>query len=127
MNVKFERHAEEALAYIMRDAEELGYKILARLNKLKADPYPHSFGDVTINSETVLFLKDQGYDVNKLRCSEFDRYRVFYFVDEKTDLVVICEIILRKNDTYSDDAPHIQRIKDAYAKHYKWLSMARNK
>jgi mRNA-degrading endonuclease RelE of RelBE toxin-antitoxin system len=122
MNVKFERPAEEALAYIMRDDEDLGYKILARLKKLKVDPYPHSFSDVTINSETVQFLKDQGYDVKKLRCSEFDRYRIFYFVDERAELVVICELIGRSDDTYNDNAPHIQRIKQAYGKHFNWLS-----
>lgn len=122
MNVKFERSAEEALAYIMRDDEDLGYKVLARLKKLKADPYPHSFGDVTINSETVQFFKDQGFDVRKLRCSEFDRYRVFYFVDEKAELIVICEIIKRTDDTYNEKAPHIIRIKEAYRKHYNLIS-----
>jgi len=122
MNVKFERSAEEALANIMRDHEDVGYKILARIKKLKSDPYPHSFGDVTINSETVQFLKDQGYNVNKLRCSEFDRYRVFYFVHERAELVIICEIIIRDRDTYQDNAPHIQRIKHAYGKYFKLFS-----
>jgi mRNA-degrading endonuclease RelE of RelBE toxin-antitoxin system len=122
MDVKFERPAEEALAYIMRDDEDLGYKVLARLKKLKIDPYPHSFGDVTINSETVQFLKDQGFDVRKLRCSEFDKYRVFYFVDEKVELVVICEIIKRTDDTYNEKALHIIRIQEAYRKHYKLIS-----
>ena len=122
MNVKFESSAEEALAYIMRDDQDMGYKILARLKKLKADPYPHSFGDVTINSETVRFLKDQGYDIKRLRCSEFDRYRVFYFVAEKAELVVICELIKRSDDTYSNNAPHIERIKHAYSKHNNRLS-----
>ena len=122
MDVKFERPAEEALAYIMRDDEVLGYKVLARLKKLKVDPYPHSFSDVTINSETVQFLKDQGFDVRKLRCSEFDQYRVFYFVNEKTELIVICEIIKRTDDTYNEKALHIIRIKEAYKKHCSLIS-----
>lgn len=122
MNVKFERPAEKVLDHIMQDDGELGYKVLARLKKLKSDPYPHSFGDVTINSATVQCLKEKGYDVQRLRCSEFDRYRIFYFVDEKIELIVICEIIKRADDTYSDNAPHIQRIKNAYGKHFNWLS-----
>lgn len=110
MNVKFERSAEEALAYIMRDDENFGYKILARLNKLKFDPYPHSFEDITVNSETVQFLLKQGFDIRKLRCSEFDQYRIFYFVDEKAELIIICEIIERDNDTYNENSPHIREL-----------------
>jgi len=119
MNVKFERRADEDLANIMRDNEELGFKILARPTKLKSDPYPHSFGDVTVNSETVQFLAGKGYDVRRLRCSEFDRYRIFYFVDEKGGSIIICEIIPRAKDTYEENAPHIQRIITAYNKHFK--------
>lgn len=121
MNVRFERSAEESLSLVMREDNELGNKILARIKKLKADPFPHCFGDVTVNSETVRFLKNAGYDIKKLRCSDFDKYRIFYFVDEKVGIVVICEIIKRADDTYNEDAPHIQRIKQAYMKHYKLL------
>lgn len=106
----------------MRDNEDLGYKILARLNKLKADPYPHFFGDVTVNSETVQFFIDKGFDVRKLRCSEFDQFRIFYFVDENAELVIVCEIIRRTDDTYNENALHIQRIKQAYIRHFKVIS-----
>jgi len=120
LKVKFELSAEETLAYIMRDNKELGYKILKRLEILKYEPYPHFFGNYIFNSETVKFLKKQGYDIRKLWCSEFDTYRIFYFVDDKKELVIICEIIKRQDDniTYGDYSPHIKRIKEAYKKHF---------
>jgi len=120
LKVKFELSAEEALAYIMRENEELGYKILTRLKILEYEPYPHLFSNYKLDSETVKFLKKQGYDIRKLWCSEFNKYRIFYFVDEDKELVIICEIIKREDDdiTYGDNSPHIKRIKEAYKKHF---------
>jgi hypothetical protein len=118
MKVKFEQSAEEALAYIMRDDEALGYKILVRLKMLEADPFPHQFSDVTVEAKEVIFLKKQGMDVRSLKCSEFLDFRVFYFVDELAGLIIVCEIISRKM-AFSEDAPHIERIKSVYRKYFK--------
>lgn len=118
MIVKFEQAAGEALAYIFRDDEALAYKILARLDMLKADPFPHQFSDVTVNAKEVKFLKEQGMDVRSLKCSEFRAFRIFYFVDERRGLIIICEII-RRNVAFNETAPHIERIKHAYLKHFE--------
>lgn len=122
MRVDILQPAEEALAWIMRDNESVGYAILVRINKLGAEPFPHEFGIVKVNSESVIELRKQEYDVRKLSCTEFRKYRIFYFVDEAAQWVVVCEIIRRDADTYSDTAPHIIRIKEAYKQH-PWQSM----
>ena len=107
--------------YIMLNDEAMGYKILAILKTLKADPFPHKFSDVTVESYEVQFLKEQGMDIRSLKCSEFLDFRVFYFVAEKAGLIIVCEIIGRK-EAFDEHAPHIERIKQVYLKYFKGLS-----
>jgi mRNA-degrading endonuclease RelE of RelBE toxin-antitoxin system len=126
MDVKFEEAATVSLDNIMLNDRDVGFKILARLKKLKVDPFPHSFGDVTVDSHTVQFLKDLGMDIRRLKCSEFNDYRIFYFVNEETDMVIVCEIIKRNRDTYSEIAPHMERIKSAYRRHFTKLRESEN-
>ena len=120
MKLRFEKPAEEALERIMKTKKQLGYDMLARLEVLKTEPYPHFFGDYTINSQAVQILIKDGFDIRTLKCSEFHRYRIFYFVDEGNDIVVVCEIVMRKTDkiTYGKKAAHIERIKAAYKRHF---------
>ena len=119
MKLRFEPFAEQAIHDIMQNDQKLGFKILARFKMLEVYPFIHYFGEYTIDSDTIEFLKKEKYDIKRLRCSEFDFIRTFYFVDDINEVVIVCEIMRRDENTYNPDAPHIERIKKTYAKYFK--------
>lgn len=114
--------ARDTLDYLRGVNEELTYAMVRWIKALGSEPRLNRFSkDVTTTTQEIRFLQKQGYDIRRLASTDFERFRIFYFIDDDKDLVKVCEIVrrLKDKDTYdSDELPHIQRIKQEYDAHF---------
>lgn len=119
-NVRLSKPAEESLAYIIHESENIGQKIFGQLkHRLPYDPYPEINEENDIfHSELVKALKRKDFEVHRLKSKEFLDFRVFYIVDEEENLIYILEIVKRKSNTYNLDSRHMKTIMDLYIKYY---------
>ena len=120
MRVELSKPAQISLAHIIHEDETAGKSIIAQLKfRLPLDPYPD------IDNPNDLFrsapfknLQKLGYDIFRLKSSEFKKYRIFYIVDEDSSIIYILEIIKRDDKTYNLSGKHINTIKDLYIEYY---------
>jgi hypothetical protein len=115
--VRVEEPAKSALHSLMSKDPYSAAGIVRALKVLKADPNVHITGVKFTESKAVEILRQQGFKVRTLKGFDFSRYRVFYFVDRARSTVVVKEVIPRAADTYDPQAPHIQRLRNNFAKH----------
>ena len=72
----------------------------------------------TFHSEIIKNLAKEGYDIRRLKSSDFSGFRIFYIVDEDCSLIYILEIIPRNNDTYKSNSPHYTTVKRLYVDYF---------
>lgn len=121
MYVKLSKSAEESLAYIIHSERKLGQRIYMQLSqRLPLDPYPDACNqNETFHSTVFKALEKQGFDISRLKSSQFIKYRVFYIVDEDVDCIYILDIVERNDATYKLNAKHIENIKRHYIEYYQ--------
>jgi hypothetical protein len=112
----------QMLNYLIGVNEGLVYDMVRWIQALGSEPRLNRFSkDSKTTTMEVRFLQKQGYDVRRLASTDFEHFRIFYFIDDDGDLIKVCEIVRRgkDKDTYeSNDLPHIQRIKQQYDAHF---------
>jgi len=120
MRVTLSKSAEESLAGIISSNKTLGQRIYKQLStRLPLDPYPETKNHNDVFHSTVVnALEKQGFDISRLKSSQFIRYRVFYIVDEEFDTIYILHIVERDKATYRLDSEHIETIKRHYINYY---------
>jgi len=96
-------------------------RILAQLRyRLPLDPYPDEQGhDDIFHSTVVKNLEIDGYYVSRLKSLLFDKYRIFYLVDEDYSLIYVLEIAPRDSTTYDRHSPHYRTIKTLYLEYFQ--------
>jgi len=121
MKVKLSKSAEESLAYIIDFNKTLGQRIYKQLTKrLPLDPYPDTDNQNEIfHSMLFMALKKKGFDVLRLKSSEYFKYRVFYIVDEDVNCIYILDIVERSILTYELNTSHVETIKRHYIEYYQ--------
>lgn len=128
-SIRLSKPAQESLAWILHENEELGKKILRQLkHRLPYDPYPEIDDEQDLfHSEIVKSLEKEAIEVRKLKSTEFANYRVFYIVDDDEQLIYVLEVVKRSAKTYDISTPHMQRIRDFYIKYYVSKQMRRKR
>lgn len=96
--------------------------MFAALECLETDPYIKVGGVNFKESKAFRKLKKQGIDVRIFKALEIQRWRVFYYVDEGDGVVIVKEIVPRRDDafTYGLTTPHVKRLIDNYQRWLKW-------
>lgn len=86
-------------------------RIIQRISELGCDPIPTS-GECV--SKTVVNLNKLKVRVKRLKCLEFQDFRIFYAYKRNIDLVCVYCIVPRDKDTYDESSMHYQLIKLLY-------------
>jgi mRNA-degrading endonuclease RelE of RelBE toxin-antitoxin system len=123
--VRIEEPAKSSLQSLIRQYPPSAAGILRALEVLKTDPEVQITGVRFTMSQAVAILREEGFRVRYLKGFDFKLYRVFYFVDGARRTVVVKEIIPRATDTYDLQAPHIQRLRNNYARYHLFRGRGR--
>jgi len=123
--VRVEEPAKSSLQTLITQDPPSAAGILRALEVLKTDPKVQVTGVKFTRSMAVATLRKEGYRVRTLKGWDFSDHRVFYFVDKVREKVIVKEVIERGIDTYEQNAPHIERLRENYARYHLFRWRAR--
>jgi mRNA-degrading endonuclease RelE of RelBE toxin-antitoxin system len=120
MNGPYELRVEAgARAFLEAQGDETKADFVALFEELCLDPRPHRTGGVRWREVKIFArLRERRVPARIFKALEIQDWRVFFFVHEKRNIILIKEIVPRTQDTYEDEAL-CQRLKDNYDQNLK--------
>jgi mRNA-degrading endonuclease RelE of RelBE toxin-antitoxin system len=122
MQVVIDEQVENFIEYMALMAQREATRVTVRIAELGLDPFP---SDTVVKSMEVRLFTGMGLAVRRLKSLEFQKYRIFYLVDNPHDTVYVMHIVDRDMYDYENSPATNQAIAKKYRAYYgekRWLT-----